>query len=137
MDWGRHEPVKLFARETATGEDVDLAAISMKMGFARTMILVSVPVALLGGCQSAPPPQDMARTSLQTAPADLQLICANAAATNAGTDASKVLPISSRQVDATTFAVDLDAGGRKFSCVVDNAGTVRSIGPLTTPPAAQ
>jgi hypothetical protein len=30
-----------------------------------------------------------------------------------------------------TFAVDLDATGRKFSCIVDNNGTVRSVTPVT------
>lgn len=93
------------------------------------MMLATIPLALLGGCQSAPEPQDMARTNLQTAPADLQLICANAAAGSAGVDSTKILPTSSRQIDATSYGVDLDAGGRKFTCVVDNNGTVRSVGP--------
>ncbi|WP_246704464.1 hypothetical protein [Rhizobium sp. P32RR-XVIII] len=94
------------------------------------MAFISVAAALLGACQSSsPPPTDMSRTSLQTAPADLQLMCANAAAGSAGTTGSKVLPVSSRQLDAVTYGVDLDAGGRKFTCVVDNNGTVRSITP--------
>jgi hypothetical protein len=98
-----------------------------------TMAFISVAAALLGACQSSssspPPPTDMSRTSLQTAPADLQLMCANAAAGSAGASGSKVLPVSSRQLDAVTYGVDLDAGGRKFTCVVDNNGTVRSITP--------
>lgn len=87
--------------------------------------------ALLAGCQSAatPAPQDMARTSLGTAPADLQLICANAAAGSSGVESAKVLPMSSRQLDASSYSVDLDAGGRMFTCVVDETGSVRSVAP--------
>ncbi|WP_408642371.1 hypothetical protein [Sinorhizobium chiapasense] len=85
-------------------------------------------VSLFGGCQSSTPePQNMARTSLQTAPADLQLICANAVVAQAS--GARVLPMSSRQLDATTYAVDVDAGGRKFNCVVDSSGSVRSVQP--------
>ncbi|RDJ08709.1 hypothetical protein B5K06_19285 [Rhizobium grahamii] len=85
--------------------------------------------ALLGACTPTPPaPESMARTTLQTAPADLQLLCANSAAGVAGPNA-KVLPTASRQLPDGTFGVDLDAGGRKFSCVVDNNGTVRSVQP--------
>jgi hypothetical protein len=83
----------------------------------------------LSACQSAPPPQEMARTTLQTAPADLQLMCANATAGPAGIDNTKVLPVSSRAVDATTYNVALDANGRKFNCLVDTAGNVRSVIP--------
>lgn len=96
----------------------------------RWLLAAGVGLAFLGGCQSAPPkPEEMARTSLQTAPADLQLICANAAAGTAQVDSSKVLPTSSRQLDATSYSVDLDAGGRKFNCIVDTNGSVKSVQP--------
>jgi hypothetical protein len=71
----------------------------------------------------------MARTKLQTAPADLQLLCADAAAKSAGLDRSKVLPMNSRQLDAATYSVELDATGRKFNCIVDNTGKVTSVQP--------
>lgn len=81
-----------------------------------------------GGCQSSSPaPQQMARTTLQTAPADLQLLCANAVATQTGVTSDKVLPVSSRQLDATSFQVELNAGGRQHSCVVDDQGNVKSV----------
>lgn len=80
-------------------------------------------------CVSSPAPDQMARTTLQTAPADLQLLCAGAAATPAGIDSSKILPVSSRALDAETYLVELDASGRKFNCVVDGAGSVRSVQP--------
>jgi hypothetical protein len=69
----------------------------------------------------------MARTSLQTAPADLQLLCANAVVAQAG--GAKVLPMSSRQLDATSYSVDLDDAGRKFTCIVDSSGSVKSVQP--------
>jgi hypothetical protein len=82
---------------------------------------------LLAGCQSAPE-RDTARTSQQTAPADLQLMCANAVVAQAG--GARVLPTSSRQLDATSYSIDLDAGGRKFTCIVDSRGNVKSVQPI-------
>jgi hypothetical protein len=69
----------------------------------------------------------MSRTTTETAPADLQLLCANAAATSAGTDNSKVLPVSSRKVDAQTYQVDLNVNGKPTSCTVDSQGNVVSV----------
>ncbi len=96
----------------------------------RCMTLISVLAAALmatAGCVSSPGPQEMARTTLQTAPADLQLLCANAVATQSGTSSGKVLPTSSRQLDAKSYQVELDDAGRKYSCVVDDDGNVRSV----------
>ncbi len=69
----------------------------------------------------------MARTTLLTAPADLQLLCANAVVTRTGAAQDKVLPVSSRQLDATSFQVDLDAAGKRHTCVVDSDGNVKSV----------
>ncbi|QRM54169.1 hypothetical protein [Sinorhizobium sp. BG8] len=93
-------------------------------------VLVVGCAAALAGCVSPPPPEEMARTTLQTAPADLQLICANAVAGSAKTESTKVLPMNSRQIDAQTYSVELDAGGRRFDCVVDNNGSVKSVQPV-------
>ncbi|GAA2822234.1 hypothetical protein EDC40_105420 [Aminobacter aminovorans] len=90
-----------------------------------TGLLAGLAVA---GCSStAPEPQDMARTTVQTAPADLQLTCASAAATSAGVEADKVLPVGSSQLDATRYQVDLNASGQRYVCVVDNVGNVTSV----------
>jgi hypothetical protein len=83
----------------------------------------------LSSCQSAPTPDKMARTTLETAPADLQLICANAAAGPAGVDNTKILPVNSRAVDGQTYNVELNANGRKFNCLVDLDGNVKSVTP--------
>ncbi len=85
--------------------------------------------AALAGCVSDPEPTQMARTNLNTAPADLQLLCATATATSTGVEATKVLPLRSRQLDSTTYQVDLDAGGGMMSCIVDADGNVKSVQP--------
>lgn len=93
-----------------------------------TILAASGLLAVLSGCSStAPEPQDMARTTVQTAPADLQLMCASAAATSAGVDANKVLPVGSQQMDATRYQVELNASGQRYVCVVDNMGVVSSV----------
>ncbi|HEV7318979.1 MAG TPA: hypothetical protein VGO04_10265 [Ensifer sp.] len=92
-------------------------------------VAATLALAMISGCQSPPKPEDMARTSLQTAPADLQLLCAHAVAGAAQVDSTKVLPTSSRALDAASYSVDLDAGGRKFNCIVDTAGSVKSVTP--------
>ena len=63
----------------------------------------------------------------QTAPADLQLTCATAAATSFGVDSSGILPVSSSQLDAQKYQVDLDVQGSRATCVVDTAGNVLSV----------
>lgn len=83
--------------------------------------------AVLGGCQSSPTPDQMSRTAAETAPADLQLICANAAASSRGLDSSKVLPTNSRRLDPKTYQVDLNASGATMSCTVDDQGNVTSV----------
>ncbi len=84
----------------------------------------------LAACVSAPPPDQMSRTTLQTAPADLQLLCAGAVAGPAKLDSTKVLPTNSRALDAQTYNVELDANGQKYNCIVDTNGTVKSVQPV-------
>lgn len=82
---------------------------------------------LASGCMSGGPAPGSVRNTAQTAPADLQLACASAAATTLGVDSSKILPVSSSQLDAQNYQVDLDAGGTRATCVVDAAGNVVSV----------
>lgn len=90
--------------------------------------LCSVILAVaLSACTSTPTPDQMSRTAVETAPADLQLLCANAAASSAGVDSSRVLPMSSRRLDAKTFQVDLNVGGKTTNCIIDDTGNVRSV----------
>jgi len=87
-------------------------------------------VALLGGCMSGGPAPNSVRNTAQTAPADLQLLCANAVAKSSGVDSAKILPVSSSKIDSKTYQVELDAGGKKTSCLVDTEGNVKSVEPV-------
>jgi hypothetical protein len=69
----------------------------------------------------------MSKTKVETAPADLQLLCADAAAKASGVDSTKILPVSSSKLDSNTYHVQLDASGKKTSCLVDTEGNVRSV----------
>lgn len=95
--------------------------------FCRAMAAILMASGMLAACQSAPEPTEMSRTTLQTAPADLQLLCANAVAGAAKMDSSKILPVGSRALDAESFNVELNANGKRFNCIVDNKGIVRSV----------
>ena len=98
--------------------------------------ILSAGLGLLAGalsaCTSTPPPapEQMSRTTVETAPADLQLLCANAVAKASGVDSAKLLPVSSSKIDSKTFQVELDAGGKKTSCLVDTDGNVKSVEPI-------
>jgi hypothetical protein len=87
----------------------------------------------LAACQSAPTEDKMAKTTTDTAPADLQLLCANAAATPARVEAAKILPVSSAKLDDQNYTVQLDASGKKFTCTVDVNGNVKSVLPAAAP----
>ncbi|AYG60540.1 hypothetical protein [Rhizobium jaguaris] len=97
---------------------------------AARLLFPLVILAPVTACVSSPPPDQMARTKLQTAPADLQLLCADAAAKSAGLTQSKVLPTNSQQLDANTYRVELNATGRRFNCIIDNTGKVASVQPV-------
>ena len=86
----------------------------------------------LSACVGTPPPapEQMSRTQVETAPADLQLLCANAVAKASGVDSAKILPVSSSKIDSKTYQVELDAGGKKTSCLVDTDGAVKSVEPV-------
>ena len=88
--------------------------------------------AAMSACTSTPPPppEQMSRTTVETAPADLQLLCASAVAKASGVDSAKLLPVSSSKIDSKTYQVELDAGGKKTSCLVDTDGNVKSVEPV-------
>jgi hypothetical protein len=101
-----------------------------RKGPARSVLALAAG-ALMGlglpGCQSTPAPEQMSRTTSATAPADLQLMCADAVAKANGVDSSKVLPVASGSMDSQTWRVDLNVAGRSSTCTVDNAGKVLTI----------
>lgn len=105
--------------------------VTMIGGTYRAWLLAgfTLGAAALAGCQSAPPPAQMAKTSLGTAPADLQLLCSNAVQLSTGADASTVLPVSSSQMDASNYEVILAIGAQRYRCIVNNDGLVKSVSP--------
>jgi hypothetical protein len=84
----------------------------------------------LSGCVSGPTPDQMSRTTLDTAPADLQLLCASEAARSTGVDSTKVLPTNSRKLDSKSFQVELNVGGTPTNCTIDTDGKIMSIQPI-------
>jgi hypothetical protein len=109
--------------------------MSAKRAVRRSILAVAVGflAATLSACVSAPPPpppEQMSRTQVETAPADLQLLCANAVAKASGVASAKILPVSSSKIDSKTYQVSLDAGGKKTSCLVDTDGAVKSVEPI-------
>lgn len=99
--------------------------IDSKMSFKAALLTIAVLSA--AGCTSGQPKQPTVRASGQTAPADLQLLCASETATRLGVDGTKVLPVSSSPAGAGTYRVDLNADGNPAACVIDDTGTVVSI----------
>lgn len=94
-----------------------------------SVVLTAFFAMAAAGCVSSPTPEQMSRTTLETAPADLQLLCANEAAKSRGIDGSKVLPTTSRKLDAKSYQVQLNAAGTAMNCVVDADGNVTSVQP--------
>lgn len=94
-------------------------------GFAASAILMSAVLA--AGCSTTMQPRAGAvRSTGETAPADLQLLCASEAATRLGTTES-VLPVSSMAGPNGTFQVNLAVGSGQAVCFVDNNGVVQSV----------
>lgn len=108
--------------------------MSEKRAVRRSILVVALGFMAqsLSACVSTPPPapEQMSRTQVETAPADIQLLCANAVAKSSGVDSAKILPISSSKIDSKTYQVELDAGGKKTSCLVDTDGAVKSVEPI-------
>lgn len=83
---------------------------------------------LLAGCggssqQAAAPQPQAVRSAVETAPADLQLMCASEAAKVYSAPANKILPVASSRSSATTYAVDLNVDGKSARCTIDDTGT--------------
>ena len=67
------------------------------------------------------------RQSVETAPADLQLLCASEAAKRRGADSSKVLPTASSLIQPGLYSVQLNVNGTPATCTIDSQGTIQSI----------
>jgi len=94
-----------------------------------TLSAVSLGVVLaLSACSTTSKPDDQeVRTAVETAPADLQLLCAAKSADQYGVGRDKVLPVSSSRQTDTTFSVVLNLDGESATCVIDDQGQIVSI----------
>ena len=106
---------------------IDEFALKISPAAFRPVLAIAAGLAavLASGCVSDPAPNSVRTT--QTAPADLQLTCANAAAGSLGVDGSTVLPVGSSQLDEQKYQVELNAKGVRANCVIDTAGNVLSV----------
>jgi hypothetical protein len=100
------------------------------LSFARCSAVAAIAV-LAAGCasQSAQviePEQPMVRQTARTAPADLQLLCANEAAQAFGMASETVLPVGSSS-QGGVYTVILNAGGGQAICTIDDNGTILSL----------
>jgi len=99
------------------------------MGRRSVRLALLLLASTLSACQStSTPPEQTLRSAAETAPADLQLLCANAAAQSAGVDPGRALPLSSRKFDASSYQVEINADGRMMNCLVDGDGNILSLG---------
>lgn len=73
--------------------------------------------------QASAPSGQAVRPAVETAPADLQLMCAAEAAKVYSAPADKILPISSARSGTATYTVDLNVNGRPARCTIDESGT--------------
>ena len=96
--------------------------------WAGTVVVLAGGALALAGCVSSnTTPENSTRTSVQTAPADLQIACANAATTKFGADHASVLPVSSSTLEGGKYQIILDAKGQRSTCLIDQTGQVLSL----------
>lgn len=106
-----------------------MPSVNLSSPKAVNVLVCSVPFLFtLAGCvSSGPTPDQMSRTAVETAPADLQLVCASEASRMLSTNANKTLPVSSRKIDASTYEVRLSAEGKYANCTVAQNGSVLAV----------
>ena len=93
-----------------------------------TLSAASLGVALtVSACSTTKPDDQTVRTSVETAPADLQLLCAAKGADQFGVGRDKALPVSSSRQTDTTFSVVLNLDGATATCVINDSGEIVSI----------
>ncbi|MHA7775431.1 hypothetical protein [Roseibium sp. M-1] len=78
------------------------------------------------GSNQAPSAGDVRSTS-ETAPTDLQLLCAATAAEELQVADGNVLPVSSMRSGEAAYQVNLTFSGGQAVCVIDETGTVQSV----------
>lgn len=69
------------------------------------------------------------RNTTETAPADLQLSCASAAADQFGLASDKVLPTASSKQPDGSYNIELTADGQTYLCSVDESANILALAP--------
>ena len=67
------------------------------------------------------------RQSVQTAPADLQLLCSAAAARKFGLNRNDILPVGSDVIAPDTFQVDVKTTDGTIRCIVNRDGVISEL----------
>ena len=105
-----------------------LARIATRFG---AIGFVATTIAACQTTQNAGSPGGTAplvRQSVETAPTDLQLLCASEAANRLGADSTSVLPTGSSVLQPSVYQVRLNVAGSPATCVIDDNGTIHSLG---------
>jgi hypothetical protein len=108
---------------------------SHKNGYRKLLIgcAAGVGLALLGGCNTSgsnTSGSQTVRTSEETAPTDLQLLCASKAAEELQVTGGNVLPVSSARSGEAAYQVNLTYEGGQATCIIDESGVVQTITPV-------
>ncbi|MEO1067220.1 MAG: hypothetical protein AAFW47_07565 [Pseudomonadota bacterium] len=104
-----------------------------------TAAKIITPLLASGGlvaCAATQPegPKPTVKQVVETAPADLQLACANQASLQFGATAGTVLPVSSARTGDASFVVDLSSQAGQFRCSISQDGVISSLVPIAPEP---
>lgn len=96
-----------------------------------TGLAAAACLALLAGCNtSSSNSSEGVRTTAETAPTDLQLLCASRTAEELQIEGGNVLPVSSARSGETAYQVNMTFEGGQATCVIDESGVVQTITPV-------
>jgi hypothetical protein len=94
------------------------------------LLAAGLGLSVVAGCNTSSnqtPTAGAVRSSGETAPTDLQLLCASKTAEELKVTGGNVLPVSSMPSGENAYQVNLTFDGGQAVCVIDEAGTVQSI----------
>jgi hypothetical protein len=95
-------------------------------GLAAILCLTLASGCNTSGSNQTPSAGDV-RSSGETAPTDLQLLCAAQAAEELQVADGNVLPVSSMRSGEAAYQVNLTFSGGQAVCVIDESGVVQSV----------
>ncbi|WP_417712470.1 hypothetical protein [Roseibium aggregatum] len=96
------------------------------------LLAAGLGLSVVAGCNTSSnqtPTAGAVRSSGETAPTDLQLLCASKTAEELKVTGGNVLPVSSMPSGENAYQVNLTFDGGQAVCIIDETGTVQSISP--------